>query len=253
MNMTNADFLRIAQAQIAVDMSCDVPDFSASENIIVVSRADERASAYLDLPLFCALISYGGNIVASVDGRIEDFMQRHIASMTTSDVFGPRSCRALDSELRQYGYAAAWMAEYWLPDTERLHPLPCTYETHVLERGEFEELYLLEWSNALGRKRPHLDVLAIGAYDGGELIGLAGCSADSAELRQIGIDVLPEYRKRGVASALTSRLAVEVLARGKVPYYCCAWSNVGSAANAVKSGFRPAWVHLSACKAEEVW
>ncbi|MDR1329139.1 MAG: GNAT family N-acetyltransferase [Oscillospiraceae bacterium] len=250
MIMTNADFLRIAQAQIAIDMSCAASDFSAGENIVVVSRADERASAYLDLPLFCALISYGGNIVASVDGRIEDFARRHIASMTTSDIFGPRGCRALDSELRQYGYTVEWMAEYWLPDTERLRPLPCAYETRVLERGEFEDLYQLPWSNALSKKRPHLDTLAVAAYDGGELIGLAGCSADSAELRQIGIDVLPEYRRRGVASALTSRIAVEIIERGNVPYYGCAWSNIGSAANAVKSGFRPAWVHLSAVKAE---
>ncbi|MDR1065561.1 MAG: GNAT family N-acetyltransferase [Oscillospiraceae bacterium] len=251
--MTNSDFLRIAQEQIAVDMSCAASDFSSNENIVVVSRADERASAYLDLPLFCELISYGGNIVASVDGCIEDFIRRHIASMTASDVFGPRGCRALDSELRQYGYVVKWMAEYWLPDTERLRPLPCAYETRVLERGEFEDLYQPPWSNALSKKRPHLDTLAVGAYDGGEIIGLAGCSADSAELRQIGIDVLPGYRRRGVASALTSRIAVEIIDRGQVPYYCCAWSNVGSAANAVKSGFRPAWVQLSACKAEAVW
>lgn len=55
---------------------------------------------------------------------------------------------------------------------------------------------------------------------------------------------MPAYRRRGIASALTSQLAVEVLKRGKVPFYCCAWSNVGSARNAVKSGFRSAWVQL---------
>ena len=62
---------------------------------------------------------------------------------------------------------------------------------------------------------------------------------------QIGIDVLPEYRRQGVAGALTSTLACEILARGKVPFYCCAWSNVRSAGNAVRSGFRPAWVEMS--------
>ena len=66
------------------------------------------------------------------------------------------------------------------------------------------------------------------------------------------VDVLPEYRKKGIASALTSRLAVETLARGKVPFYCCAWSNIKSARNAIKSGFRPAWVEMTVKPANEV-
>ena len=60
--------------------------------------------------------------------------------------------------------------------------------------------------------------------------------ADFDSMWQIGIDVLPEYRQKGIASALTSRLAIETLARGKVPFYCCAWSNIKSARNAIKSG-----------------
>ncbi len=88
-------------------------------------------------------------------------------------------------------------------------------------------------------------VLGVGAYDGNRLIGLAGCSADADEMWQIGVDVLPEYRCRGIASALTSRLATEILSRGKVPFYCCAWSNLRSVRNAVKSGLYPAWIEMT--------
>ncbi len=62
---------------------------------------------------------------------------------------------------------------------------------------------------------------------------------------QIGVDVLPDYRQRGVASALTSRLAREILQRGKVPFYCSAWSNIRSARNAIRSGLFPAWVEMT--------
>ena len=65
-------------------------------------------------------------------------------------------------------------------------------------------------------------------------------------MRQIGIDVLPEYRRMGIASALTSSLAIEILERGKIPFYCAAWSNIKSVRNAIKSGFRPAWVEMTA-------
>jgi predicted GNAT family acetyltransferase len=63
---------------------------------------------------------------------------------------------------------------------------------------------------------------------------------------QIGIDVLPAYRRQGIASALTSRLALEILDRGIVPFYCAAWSNLASVRNAIRSGFSPAWVELTA-------
>ena len=76
-------------------------------------------------------------------------------------------------------------------------------------------------------------------------MGLAACSADCNEMWQIGVDVLPEYRQKGIATALTSKLAREILKRGKVPFYCSAWSNVRSARNAAKSGFIPAWVEMT--------
>lgn len=58
-------------------------------------------------------------------------------------------------------------------------------------------------------------------------------------------NVLPEYRRQGVASSLTSNLAVEILDRGKVPFYCCAWSNIKSVKNAIRSGLMPAWVEMT--------
>jgi GNAT superfamily N-acetyltransferase len=126
-----------------------------------------------------------------------------------------------------------------------LKELDCSYEMRVLHSEDFSELYVEVWSNALCEKRKHLDVLGVGAYDNGQLIGLAACSADCDTMWQIGVDVLPGYRRQGIASALTSRLAVEILKRGKVPFYCCAWSNIKSARNAIRSGFRPAWVEMT--------
>ena len=89
-------------------------------------------------------------------------------------------------------------------------------------------------------------MLAIGAYDNDQLIALAGASADCDNMWQIGIDVLPQYRRQGIASALVSRLAIEILKRDKVPFYCAAWSNIKSVRNAIRSGFRPAWVEMTA-------
>ena len=156
----------------------------------------------------------------------------------------------LQSALERRGMSACFMAEYWLCDTDAIRPLDCGYELRLLTAEDFAPLYTPQWSNALCEKRKELDVLGIGAYDGEKLVGLAGCSTDCESMWQIGVDVLPEYRRRGIASAVTGRLAAEIMARGKVPFYCCAWSNVASARNAIRAGFRPAWVELTAKSAE---
>ena len=69
---------------------------------------------------------------------------------------------------------------------------------------------------------------------------------------QIGVDVLPEYRRNGIASAITSKLALEILARDKVPFYCTAWSNIRSVRNAVKCGLIPVWVEMTVKPADAV-
>ena len=151
----------------------------------------------------------------------------------------------LNDRLVEKGHKICFMAEYYLYDINKTLDLSCAYETRILDQADFTERYLPEWSNALCKDRKHLDVLGVGAYDCGKLIGLAGCSADCDEMWQIGVDVLPEFRQQGIASALTNTLAREIINRGKVPFYCSAWSNIRSVRNAIKSGFVPAWVEMT--------
>lgn len=243
--MTYTQILRIAMEQSAIDLGCCAQDFLKEENIIVRSVRTEQARRYLKLPFACNLVSYGSNIVASVSPQAEDAVAAYLGRFPFYHCFETPNLHVLDDALQPLGLRSCFMAEYFLPDPEHLSPLPCRYETRLLGPEDFAGLYLPQWSNALCAARPHLDVLGIGAYDGGKLIGFAGCSADCETMWQIGIDVLPAYRRQGIASALTSRLAAEILARGKVPFYCAAWSNLPSVRNAIHSGFRPAWVELT--------
>lgn len=243
--MTNQEILKIAMEQTAIDSNCSVEDLTSKENVVVLSKPNKSARAYLNLPFFCDLVSYGSNIVASVDERIADFILQYINHCTIEHCFETPNLHLLTKEFEKYGKTPCFMAEYFLPDTDVLTVLPCTYPIKILYPDDFSHLYLSQWGNALYEIRKHLDRLAVAAYDNGKIIGMAGCSADCDTMWQIGVDVLPEYRKKGIASALTSLLAVETLKRGKVPFYCCAWSNIRSVRNALKSGFRPAWVNLT--------
>ena len=233
-------------AQSAVDLSADAGDFEKSGNVVVTSYESDGARRYLKLPFSCQLVSYGNNVVASVSPEFRGITENYINKYPAEHLFETPHLHVLNEALMAKGQKICFMAEYFLPDVNILRALDCAYELRVLTQPDFAELYLPEWSNALCKDRKHLDVLGVGAYDNGRLIGLAGCSADCDTMWQIGIDVLPEYRRLGIASALTSRLAIEILNRGKVPFYCAAWCNVKSVRNAIKSGFRPAWVEMTA-------
>ena len=244
--MTNRDILTIALEQSAYDCNCSPEDFLSVKHVMTISRAHPKARKYIPLPLQCDLVSYGNNIVAQTSPKLAEVISTFIHAYPLEHCFETPNLHVLDQLLAPYGLKSCFMAEYFLPDVDILKPLPCPWELRVLHREDFQGLYLPQWSNALCEARKELDILGVGAYDNGNLIGLAGCSADCETMYQIGVDVLPDYRRQGIAAALTSRLATEILAIGKVPFYCAAWCNIKSVRNAIKSGFRPAWVELTA-------
>lgn len=249
---TNQEILKIALRQSAIDAGCAPGDFLREENVVVTSRPDSNARKYLTLPFDANLISYGNNIVASVSDKCREPVSAYIDRFPVEHCFETPNLHVLNDALEREGLRICHMAEYFLPDVERLEALPCSFSLKIMKQDSFSPLYTSEWSNALCEKRRALDILGVGAYDGTRLAGLAACSADCRDMWQIGIDVLPEYRRQGIACALTSRLALEILERGKVPFYCAAWSNLKSVRNAIKSGFRPAWVEMTAKPLSEV-
>lgn len=243
--MTQKEILEIALAQSAKDLGCAPADFLKSENTVVPSGKFDGARAYLKQPDPCHIVSYGRGAVAAADPAISDEIKALLDGIhPVTRCFCTPYLGELDSILSRIGCKVGYLSEYWLPDPGRLRRQPCEFPLRLLKQDDFAALYLPEWSNALCADRAVLDVLGVGAYDGEKLVGLAGCSADCETMWQIGVDVLPAYRGNGIAAAVTGRLALEILALGKVPFYCCAWSNLPSAKNAVKSGFSPAWAEL---------
>ncbi|WP_034446693.1 GNAT family N-acetyltransferase [Butyrivibrio sp. AE2032] len=243
--MTNSEIKEIALRQSAEDIGCQSDDFMLDKNIVVPFCLGKNARKYYKEPITSNFVSYGSNIVAATTEEVADLVTEYIGKFEFYHCFETPNLHWLNDKLAERGHKVCFMAEYYLPDVNRIPDAKCLYETRILVQEDFKDLYLPEWSNALCSDRKNLDVLGIGAYDNDRLIGFAACSADCDEMWQIGVDVLPEYRQKGIASALTSKLAREILNRGKVPFYCSAWSNIRSARNAAKSGFIPAWVEMT--------
>lgn len=243
--MTNQEIMDIAMQQSAYDINAVASDFLLDTNVFVKSGVGLLARKYYKEPIACNLVSYGNNIVASVKDEYKEIVETYLRKFDFYHCFETPNMHWLDERMKEHGYRICFMAEYFLPDINHLKRIECNYQLRVLEQKDFVDLYLPEWGNALCEDRKELDVLGIGAYDGEKLIGLAACSADCDTMWQIGVDVLPQYRRKGIASSLTSNLAIEILERGKVPFYCCAWSNLKSVKNALRSGFVPGWVEMT--------
>ena len=132
--------------------------------------------------------------------------------------------------------------------------IPMTVE-HIPQVAALErKCFSAPWSERMLRE--HLDnecaatLVALG--EDGTVLGYAGILVVLDEGYITNIAVEPAYRRQGIAAALTARLALECLAQGKVPFYCAAWSNIPSVRNAIRAGFRPAWVELTVKSAETV-
>lgn len=158
--------------------------------------------------------------------------------------FQYNNTRKIDNKLQEFGQEIADIHHYYLPNPNGQAAEPIA----SVKWYEQEELLQFENDNrfreALAFDKNHPDVLAVAAFDGDNIMGMAGASADSKTMWQIGIDIIPQYRGRGIGTNLVMLLKTEILHRGKVPFYGTVESHFHSQNIAVNSGFFPAWAEL---------
>lgn len=130
------------------------------------------------------------------------------------------------------------------------HALPVDTRDIVIRRYGQEDIAQFRgderFDDAYGFCEDAPDMLGVAALQDGQILGMAGASADSPCLWQIGINVMPEARGQGIASLLVSLLRNDVLSAGRLPYYGTSISHLESQRVALRAGFLPAWFELVA-------
>ncbi len=245
----------IGLAQLAVDYNTTPGALGAGGLIFTPPVLNPGRRAYWDKTPFFELATTGTAAVIMADERLwpqlrdwaKDAEQPHWL------LEFPRMQR-LAELLTPYGYRLTQTFHQYLPIRD-FAPVqaPADLGLQWLEKEDIAAYYPnRDWPNALQAEenpaRP--DMLALLALDGDRPAAMAGASADAPEMWQIGIDVLPAYRSRGLGMLLVEGLAYEVERRGALPFYGTSLSNVHSQNIAWKCGFRPAWVMVSAKKVE---
>ena len=232
------------KAQLALELNCRLVDFGRDDNVITKSCLHENRRKFSDTPFFLQMATFGGNAVISADEEMHPWLENWVKEKSGFWLFEQHNFYELESEIRKHGYKMALTHHMFIPVPEYLN-IKTDLNIKWLEQKDIGEYYgREEFSNALcDRFKPERpDVLAVIALDGDKICGMAGCSADTPEMWQIGIDVLPEYRGKGIGKTLVALLRDEALRRGAIPYYGTSLSNIRSWKIALSCGFVPTWI-----------
>lgn len=250
MKYTKYELLPFVQEQLALEYNCKAEDFRRNEtdNVLVLpcSHPQRRKFSELDTPHFFRMATMGGNAVISADRPLHTWLWDFLSQKPGHCLFEYPYLASLQKQLTRYDETLGSTHHMFLPNKDTAIPnlnIPVKW----FESSEIAPFYLNgTFPNALcSTFLPHRpDVLAVCAYDGDTIIGMAGCSADTSLLWQIGIDVFPQYRGRGIGCYLVSLIKKEIMKRGKIPYYGTDVTNLYSQNIAINCGFSPAWVEI---------
>lgn len=259
---------------LALDFNCNAEDFDKKENIIVVPKELPGRREYTPKKAFFSMVTMGKNVVMNAPEEMHEWLVNWGKGREGIWLFEHHNLMGLEEELAKYGQSLWQSHHMFLPkarmedvregfDIQRgssgpgmqsgdedndVQRIDVGLKIQWFEQEEIQPLYgREEFPNALcdcfKPERP--DVLAVGAMHEGQIVGLAGCSADTKLFWQIGIDVLPEWRGKGIATLLVRLLKNECFRRGAIPFYGTSLSNLGSWHVALGSGFYPAWVEIA--------
>jgi GNAT superfamily N-acetyltransferase len=250
---TKKELLDIIKKQLAIEYNCSVDDFLSSNNIITVSKDNAEKMHYIDGTFFFQMVTFGDNAVITADECIHDWLKEYTKDKTGRWLFEHNNLVAIDEKLKDYN-KKLWQTHHMFLSYKEILPKNINLKTEWFENESIYQFYETKmFPNALCKKynpkRP--DVLAVAAYDGNKIIGMAGCSADTPLLWQIGVDVNENYRGKGIGTYLVTLIKNEIEKRGKIPFYGTSLSNLHSWGIALNSGFSPAWIEIQTIEEDE--
>ena len=236
---------------LAAEARCRPADLRAER-----VRLSELASGWRDDPLrrrfrlpedSLAITTMGSGVIVSATTRWMGWVAELFRDAGPDEAFGPRLLGEASRRVSRHSYRLHGPLLYNVTTSQdwRAHEAPAGYTVEVGGPELVESLDPADWPNAISPRVPTLGrriALAAAATRRGLVVGVATAGTDSDTLWQIGIDVSPEHRARGLGAVLTSRSARAVLDHGRVPYYAATIGNIGSRRTALSAGFYPCWV-----------
>lgn len=218
--------------------ACDVQDFSRAENLVL------RASP--DRPFF-RMIGFGNNTVVSTHDAFRPWCDAWFGRVEGIFCFDAPQLVEIGLAMREFSFILGEIFDWYLPlrVPEQSFAIPAHLTVTYLENDQVGKLYQHKgFDNALTYHDPSATKMALAVYHDDVLCAVAGANPYYEDLWCIGIDVIPEYRKQGIATYLVHALTKKMLERDVIPMYPTWYSNIGSRHTALRAGYLPVWVEI---------
>lgn len=231
--------------QLALDFNVSVADLQGEKNLFVLKQYRDGRRIYPNDDCILQILAINGILVmSSTDKTLLAWCERGFSKINGAWICEFAKLRYIDEKLRMMGHYIADGHHYYIPAKWDAAP-NIVIQTQWYEKDELSQFIGdKRFCEAIGGDSNRPDMLAVTAIQNGEIVGMAGASADSPTAWQIGIDVLPQARSRGIGSYLTLLLKNEIQKRGFLPFYGTGESHIQSQKVAINAGFIPAWWEL---------
>lgn len=242
-------------AQLALEYNAQPADFTADGLTLTTPRLHPKRRVYTHEAPFFQMATTGRGAVVTAAPVLHAFVRRFAAGKSGYGLFERPNLAGIEAELNRHGFTLTSTFHMFLPGGAiPATVMPKGFTVRWFDAKSVSALYPNKrFLNALSAQanpdRP--DVIAVAACAGETIAALAGASADTPDFWQVGIDVLPEYRGRGLGKTLVRMLSARIAALGKTPFYGTGASNLHSQRIAVQSGFYPAWIEISSRRLSE--
>ena len=241
---TKTEILQVAKAQLSLDYNCKISDLEKENNTLVENKLANGRRIYDSDGCFFKILCFRGTAIITASSIIMPWCEEKLLNRPAAWLSLYPNLRKIDEKLKEFGQEIADIHHYYLPNPN----VPLIEPLINVKWYEYEDILKFKnddrFHEAFAFDKNHPDVLAVAAFDGDSMMGMAGASADGKYMWQIGIDVFPEYRGRSLGTKLVTLLKNEILRRGKIPFYGTVETHFHSQNIAINAGFFPVWAEI---------
>ena len=243
--------------QLALDYCCTPEEVTDSGNHFTIYSPREGRRRFQEEAVCGLKIAVvNGKLLFTGSEEIVTECRKRYDNVTGEWFFDAKRLREIEKLLLPFHFRVAQAHPFFLPEsnvmlsTEIFSPKASGVPAFDLVRYDQNAILNFRGDNRFDEAfafDPYApDVLGIAAVRNGEILGMAGASADSPLFWQIGINVDSHAVGMHVGSTLVKLLAQDVIAHGAVPYYGTSMSHIASQRVAHCAGFVAAWAELIA-------
>ena len=243
--------------QLALDYCCSPTDVADSKNHFSIYIPQEGRRRFQESSIRGLKIAVvNGKLLFTGSEEIVAECRKRYANVTGEWFFDVKKLWEIEELLAPFHFRIAQAHPFYLPEADVMlssaTPSSEMSELHTFDLVRYDRNAILQFrgdqrfDEAFAFDADAPDVLGIAAVKNGEILGMAGASADSPLFWQIGINVDPHAGGAHVGSALVRLLAQDIIAHGAIPYYGTSMSHIASQRVAHRAGFVAAWAELVA-------